>query len=45
MPVEIKNITRKIEDPKKEIARGGADLTVVCGSIYMLGELFKDFEP
>ncbi len=45
LPVEIKNITRKIENPKKEMARGGADLTVVCGSIYMLGELFKDFEP
>ena len=45
LPVEIKNITRKIEDPKKEMARGGADLTVVCGSIYMLGELFKYFEP
>lgn len=45
LPVEIKNITRKIEDPKKEMVRGDADLTVVCGSIYMLGELFKDFEP
>ena len=38
-------ITRKIKNPIDEIVQREADLAVVCGSIYMLGELFKGFEP
>lgn len=34
---------REIDNPIEEIAAGGVDLTVVCGSIYMLGEIFKNF--
>ena len=34
----------KIENPYEEMSKNDADLTVVCGSIYMLGQLFKDID-
>lgn len=45
LPPSMKSITRKIKNPIDEIVQREADLAVVCGSIYMLGELFKGFEP
>ncbi len=38
----IRGGIRKVENPYEEITKGGADLTVVCGSIYMLGQVFKE---
>lgn len=39
-PLEFKQ-AKEIKDPMAEIAKNNADLTVVAGSIYMLGEVFK----
>lgn len=34
---------RRVRNPLEEIGGEGVDLTVFCGSIYMLGEVFKEF--
>ena len=39
LPPHLKNRARKIENPLEEI---GEKLTVVCGSLYMLGEIFNE---
>ena len=43
LPPEIKEVAKKSADPFGEMSDAGADLVVVCGSIYMLGQIFKDF--
>ncbi len=40
---DFKPLIEKIDNPKIGIIGKDFDLTVVCGSIYMLGLLFKDF--
>lgn len=40
---KLEGRVREIKDPVAEINNGGADLTIICGSIYMLGQIFKDF--
>ena len=39
---EYKNKLRKITNPVSEIKKGGFDLVILCGSIYMLGEIFSN---
>ncbi len=43
IPLKFKGITEKIDNPIFEMDNKNFDLIVVCGSIYMLGLIFKDF--
>lgn len=41
--IKTENDIKKITDPVFEMDDKNFDLTVICGSIYMLGLIFKDF--